>query len=95
MATDNSTAPATAAALPDEDDPIVEAQNAVMEAKALLGCLSRQLEGIHYEDTDIEPDMLAACNGVMRLLDKVGMDLDPQQFRRAVLATESAEVAHG
>lgn len=80
---------------PTTGDPISDAQRAVFEAKALLGCLNMQLEGIHYENTEVEPDLVAACSGVMRLLDKIGMDLDPQLFRRAVLASETAEVAHG
>jgi hypothetical protein len=76
------------------EDPILDAQRVVFEAKALLGCLATQLAEIHYENTEVEPDMLAACSGVMRLLHKVAMDLDPQQFRKAVLASETKEKAH-
>ncbi len=73
-------------------DPIVEAQNAVMEAKALLECIEKMLESPSsgYRSTD----MIAACSGVIRILDEVGNDLDPGQFRKAVLASEAeTEVA--
>jgi hypothetical protein len=77
------------------EDPIAEAQNAVSEAKALLGCLEVSLREIHYE-SDNEPDLVAACFGVMRILKKVHLDLDPQMFRKAVIASEPAgEVSHG
>jgi hypothetical protein len=78
---------------PDEppEDPIVDVQNAVMEAKALLECVEKMLECPEsgYRGTD----MIAACSGVIRILDKVGDDLDPSTFRKAVIA--SIEVANG
>jgi hypothetical protein len=74
------------------DDPIVDAQNAVFEAKALLGCLHAHLSNVIGYD---EVDLAAACSGVIRHLHRTAMALDPQLFRRAVLASESAEVAHG
>lgn len=67
------------------EDPIAEAQIAVFEAKALLECISAVVEanGSSY----IQPDLLAAVSGVVRLLGEVGDNLDPRQFRKAVLAS--------
>jgi hypothetical protein len=75
------------------EDPIVEAQNAVMEATALLECIAKMLESPEcYRSTDI----IAACSGVIRILGKVGDDLEPEMFRKAVLASEPAgEVSNG
>jgi hypothetical protein len=53
------------------EDPILDAQRAVFEAKALLGCLATELQGVRYSNSDIETDLLAACSGVIRILDKV------------------------
>jgi hypothetical protein len=72
-------------------DPIAEAQNAVLEAKALLQCIDASIDPSASAYNKI--DLMAAISGVIRILDEVGSDLDPMQFRRAVLA--SAEVAHG
>jgi hypothetical protein len=74
------------------EDPIEQAQNAVMEAKALLECFEVMLECHSSASNYRQTDMLAACSGVIRILDKVSVDLDPQQFRKAVLASET-EVA--
>lgn len=71
------------------EDPISDAQNAVFEAHALLCCLATEIARIEYRSFGPNaPDMLAACSGIIRLLDKIGDDLDPRTFRRAVLASE-------
>lgn len=73
-------------------DPIQELQTAVHEARSLIGCVKITLQaGMGGEETDLE----AACDGVMRVLDKVVLDLDPKDFRRAVLACAPKAVNHG
>lgn len=69
-------------------DPIEEAQTAVMEAKALLECFEVLLECNALASNHRQTDMLAACSGVIRILDKVSTDLDPREFRKAVLASK-------
>jgi hypothetical protein len=77
-------------------DPISEAQNRVMEAKALLECIETLMESQGVASNYRGTDLISACSGVINILAKLVLDLDPQQFRKAVLASEStAEVANG
>jgi hypothetical protein len=77
------------------EDPIGGAQTAVVQAKALLQCIETTMEAgsaaFHYENVDL----VSACSGVIGLLDKIVDSLDPGDFRKAVLASQSAEVSHG
>lgn len=76
-------------------DPISEAQNRVMEAKALLECIETLMESQGVASNYRGTDLISATSGVINILEKLVSDLDPQQFRKAVLASESTEVANG
>lgn len=84
-----------AESIEDQLDPISEAQNRVMEAKALLECIEMLMESQGVASNYRGTDLISACSGVINILDKLVSDLDPQQFRKAVLASESTEVTRG
>jgi hypothetical protein len=88
---DNTTADETTE---EQIDPISEAQNRVMEAKALLECIETLMESRGVATNYRGTDLISACSGVINILNKLVSDLDPQQFRKAVLASQSTEAAN-
>lgn len=74
----------------DDEDPIPEVQNTVREASALVGCLKETLQGMGGNTPDLE----AACDGIIRILNNVWCELDPMAFRQTVLASKPAKVNH-
>ncbi len=68
-------------------DPIAEAQVAVGEVRSLLQCVELRLEG---GSRAADVDLVGAVSGVIKLLDKLELDLDPMTFRAAVYASRCA-----
>lgn len=74
-------------------DPIPDAQALARQARQMLNCVITQI--FNCKDPDAETVLVPACEGIARLLKQLEMELEPQSFRKAVLASKAGEVSHG